>query len=134
MNGETHLPSLLLHAAPQLAPDEFVFLCVPDETAARALSPLGLFHEAEGVTAICTVAHARAAGHTFDATFRQITFTVHSSLEAVGFLAAITALLARHGLACNAVSAFHHDHVFVPARDAGRAMRALASLTASVEH
>ena len=44
----------------------------------------------------------------------MITLDVHSSLESVGFLAAVSARLAAAGIPCNAVSAFHHDHLFVP--------------------
>jgi hypothetical protein len=53
---------------------------------------------------------------------------VHSSLEAVGFLAAITARLAKAGMGVNPVSAFFHDHLFVPAERAGEAMAMLEAL------
>ncbi len=59
---------------------------------------------------------------------RMITLTVHSSLEAVGFLAAVTARLARAGMGVNPVSAFHHDHLFVPADRADEAMEILRQL------
>ena len=50
-------------------------------------------------------------------------------LEAVGFLAAITTRLAEDGIPVNAVSAFHHDHLFVPLDRLDDAMAALAELT-----
>lgn len=130
MAGESNLSVLLRSAAPRLAEGEFVFVCVPTDTEARALSPLCTFAEAEGITAICSPERAHAAALPFDGVFRQITLTIHSSLQAVGFLAAVTAQLARHGIACNAVSAFHHDHLFVPAADAGRALQVLTGLAA----
>lgn len=130
MSGESNLSVLLRSAAPQLLAGEFVFVCVPTQAAADALAPVGTFLEAEGVTAICPRERAAAAGLWFDGTFRQITLTIHSSLQAVGFLAAVSTQLARHGIPCNAVSAFHHDHLFVPTADADRALRALAELAA----
>lgn len=129
MSGETDLAVLLRSAQPRLAPGDFVFACVPDLATGVALSPVGLFQEAEGVTAICPADRAARAGFTALPPFRQITFTIPSSLEAVGFLAAIAARLAEAGIPCNAISAFHHDHLFVPARDADRALAALAGLT-----
>jgi hypothetical protein len=44
----------------------------------------------------------------------MITLTVHSDLAAIGFLAAITRKLADGGISVNPVSAFYHDHLFVP--------------------
>jgi hypothetical protein len=131
MSGESDLSVLLHSAAPQLLPGEFVFVCVPTAAAAHALAPVGTFMEAEGVTAICLRERAETAGLRFDGTFRQITLTIHSSLQAVGFLAAVATRLARHGIPCNAVSAFRHDHLFVPTADAERALGALVELAAA---
>lgn len=58
----------------------------------------------------------------------MITLTVHSSLEAVGFLAVITRHLAQHSISVNAVSAYHHDHLFVPVHRADEAMRLLGDM------
>jgi hypothetical protein len=58
----------------------------------------------------------------------MITLEIHSSLEAVGFLAAITARLAEAGMGVNPVSAFHHDHLFVPAERAAEALRILEAV------
>ena len=55
----------------------------------------------------------------------MITLNVHSALDAVGFLAAVVSLLASAGISVNAVSAYHHDHLFVPVARADEAMRLL---------
>ena len=60
----------------------------------------------------------------------MITLNVHSSLEAVGFLAAITARLAAAGMGVNPVSAYFHDHLFVPADRVDEAMAILEGLAA----
>ena len=59
----------------------------------------------------------------------MITLTVHSSLEAIGFLAAITGRLAEAGISVNAVSAFYHDHLFVPEHRAEEALHHLQNVS-----
>ncbi|HSB56133.1 MAG TPA: ACT domain-containing protein, partial [Gemmatimonadales bacterium] len=59
---------------------------------------------------------------------RRIVLTVHSDLEAVGFMAEISAALARVGSPCNVVSAVFHDHLFVTEERAEAAMAALVRL------
>ena len=44
-------------------------------------------------------------------------------------LAAVTTALAAAGISVNPVSAFHHDHLFVPADRAGEAMDVLVDLS-----
>lgn len=53
---------------------------------------------------------------------------VYSDLNAVGFLAAVARALTEAGVPCNAVAAFHHDHIFVPEHMAARAIAAIEHL------
>jgi uncharacterized protein len=66
----------------------------------------------------------------YAATYAWITLTVHSSLEAVGLTAAVSKALTEENISCNVVAAFFHDHIFVPVKDAERAMNALQRLIA----
>lgn len=134
MTGERDLGVLLRHMKPELRPGIFVFCTAsPNENIPAALNPLLTFREQEGTTLVIPREEAVAAGLRYAFPSRLITLTVHSALDAVGFLAAITARLARAGISVNAVSAFHHDHLFVPADRADEAM-ALLKQTSDVEH
>jgi hypothetical protein len=64
---------------------------------------------------------------------RRITLTVPSALDGVGLTAAVATALADAGIPCNVVAAFHHDHLFVPAAMAKRAVRVLLDLQAAVK-
>lgn len=64
---------------------------------------------------------------------RCITLRVHSSLEGVGLTAAVASALADHDIAANVVAGFHHDHVFVPSRDAKAAVDILGRLQKGAE-
>jgi len=121
---------LLAALDPELSGDEVVFCTFPTAAVDEILllAPIGWFIEREGVTAIVLRSSAEQAGIPFTISFRAITLNVHSSLEAVGLTAAVTARLAQHGISANVVAAYHHDHIFVPAADAARAMDALQAL------
>lgn len=58
----------------------------------------------------------------------MITCNVHSSLDAVGFMAAITEKLTKLGIGANPVSGFFHDHLFVPLGREDEAVAALKEL------
>ena len=110
---------------PSLQDGEFVFCTAPD---AAGVDAIGTFREAEGVTLVCRREEAERCGLTFTYPCRMITLTVHSSLEAVGFLAAISSELARRGIGVNVISAYFHDHLFIAVRDAAKAMEALREM------
>ncbi len=130
MLGESHLGTLLSSLQPRLQSGEFVFCTVPPGVALPPeLTPLCQFHEAEGLTLILPRAQAEAAQMACAYPARLITLTVHSDLAAVGFLAAITGRLAAHGISVNAVSAYYHDHLFVPTEHANTALRVLQELS-----
>ena len=124
------LVSLLRELRPTLHPDRYVFVSSPQpdpELLARAFASI---REEEGTTLVVPEEAARLAGRQTTTAFRCITLRVFSDLLAVGLVAVVTSRLAGLGIACNVVSAFHHDHLFVPEDDAERAMAALRDLAA----
>lgn len=130
MAAERDLATLLRQMKPELQAGIFVFCTIaPNARIPAALNPLLTFREQEGTTLVILLEEAEAAGLRYAFPSRLITLTVHSALDAVGFLAAITARLAETGIWMNAVSAFHHDHLFVPADRADDAMAALQTLS-----
>ena len=124
MPGERNLEVLLAHMHPQLHPGTYVF-CVSDHPHPDAIAT---FREAEGVTLVLERGDADALGlePLFEAEW--ITLTIHSALDAVGFLAVVASRLADAGISCNVISAGYHDHLFVPA---GRGEEAIAVLRRS---
>ncbi len=125
MAGESDLDMLLSAMAAELIDGLYVFASVPDGIVPEDVHPKMVFQEAEGMTLILLKEEAEAGGLTFEFPCRMITLNIHSSLDAVGFLARITTALAKHGMGVNPVSGFYHDHLFVPD---GRERRALAVL------
>lgn len=87
------------------------------------------FHEEEGVTFIVEKEIAEKNNLAYDKIWSLITLKVHSDLSAVGFLAAITKALAEAGISVNAVSAYYHDHLFVPEEKKEEAMKVLKKLS-----
>jgi hypothetical protein len=128
--GETDLKILLATMQPSLHETAYVF-CSLDQAAFDALAcePRGVFREQEGISVILTQPEAEAQGLAFEALWACITLMAHSSLSAVGFLAAITTRLAQAGISANPVSAFYHDHLFVPWESRQRALRELVELS-----
>ncbi len=80
------------------------------------------------MTLILTKEQAAAEGLSFEGTFRRITLQVYSSLQAVGLTAAVASALSAHNISVNVVAACHHDHLFVPSRDAESALACLKRL------
>jgi hypothetical protein len=129
MTGETDLKTLLASMTPELLDGIHVFATLaPGVSQPKNLDPVMLFRDREGTTLIVTEDAAKAAGLTASFRCRMITLNIQSSLEAVGFLAAITTRLAAAGMGVNPVSAFYHDHLFVPAERAEEALGLLAEL------
>ena len=130
MSGETHLPTLLAGLAPELLSGEYVFISVPGRRYGdlSELSPLAVMAEKEGLS-LCVPRHlAVRHGHAHQGCFRCITLSVHSSLEAVGLTAAVSATLAAAGISANVVAGARHDHVFIPADVAEHALTLLQRL------
>ncbi|MAP95755.1 MAG: hypothetical protein CMK07_12465 [Ponticaulis sp.] len=130
MPGKTDLNDLLAEMKPELHWDTYVFVTTTRDIQHVAIRPKMQFRETEGTTLIMTRGEAEA--HSFPYTYpsRMITLSVDSSLEAIGFMAAIASRLAELGISVNPVAAFHHDHIFVPEDRAEEALAALEQLAA----
>ena len=127
--GETSLPRLLSTLQLSVHPSTFVFLNFPPSIGPppRLVQHM-IFHEVEGLTVITTLASALEHGLDYTFPSRMITCNVHSSLQAVGFIAKISQVLTEKDIAMNPVSGFYHDHLFVPAGREQDAIAALGSL------
>ena len=131
MTGETNLRQLLGAMQPLLHPDIYVFATVPSFfKLASDSEPVMIFTEAEGKTLVLKETDAKRLGINFIFPCRMVTLQVHSSLEAVGLLAAITTKLASAGMGVNPVSAYFHDHLFISVDHIDQAIKLLAELAA----
>ena len=89
-----------------------------------------LFREKEGWTVIIAESVAKEIQLKYEFVCRKITLNVHSSLDAVGFIAAVASRLTeRASCGVNPVSGYYHDHLFVPVDRVDDAMKVLQGMT-----
>ena len=124
---ENDLAAQLAHLSPRINVGEFVFI-TPKKRLPPNVRPLAYFHEWEGESVVLRVEQAETIGLKYGATFAWITLDVLSALESVGLTAAVTGALAKAGIPCNVIAAFHHDHLFVPFADRNKALAVLRDL------
>lgn len=130
MTAEKDLHTLLATMRPELRGGEFVYVLWPDgRPLAGGIS--AAVREAEGLTVVLPRAEADSLGLSYDFVGAWITLQVHSSLEAIGLTAAVSAALTGAKISCNVLAGFHHDHILVPVADAERALEALHELVAA---
>lgn len=119
--------AMIAGMAPVLDPNLYCFVTTSDKPrAAKAVAlALATFREAEGMSLILPMAVARNMAFPSPIPMMRITLTVHSALDGVGLTAVVASVLAEAQIPCNMVAAYHHDHVFVPADLADRALAIL---------
>ena len=83
-----------------------------------------LFQEEEGLTVIKTATDETEE----DNRWVWLELSVYSDLQAVGFLAKVAEALTTANVPCNAIAAYHHDHIFVPQALADAAVKAIEAL------
>lgn len=121
--GETNLASLIRSMSPSLDEETYVFGHIPAKTDTDFQNILKLFvgipvqmlfREDKGWTVITSQKVAEEIQMQSVFPCKRITLRVHSSLEAVGFMTAITTKLTELNTGVNPVSGYYHDHLFVP--------------------
>ena len=130
MSGETDLAKLIATMEPVLASERYIFATLEnwDYTRLAQLTPLSTFQEKEGLTVVLTQAKADEFGIVYAGFFKCITLMVHSSLDAVGLTAAVSAKLTQVNVSANVIAAYYHDHVFINEHDGEKALTALQAL------
>ena len=128
----TDLADLLRSMRPIRRDGEYVFVdaeALPAEVRVEAS-----VREEEGPSCVIARDDADLLGLPYDVVAAWITLTVHSSLEAVGLTAAVSAALAEAGLPCNVIAGLRHDHLLVPTASADDALRVLHELSTRSAH
>jgi hypothetical protein len=128
LSGEKNLDALIHGMTATLVEGTYVFVTMSDGQIPDGVLARMVFQEEEGATLILLKTEAEAYGLDYEFTSRMITLNVHSSLEAVGFIAKVASALAEAGMSVNPVSGFFHDHLFVPEGHATDAMKILKKL------
>ena len=137
MAGEEDLSKLIKSMSPSLDDETFIFGNIPAKSASTlqdaatlltGKSAQMILWENEGWTVIVPEKEAEAG--SFQAMFpcKKITLNVHSSLDAVGFMAAVTRKLATLKIGVNPVAGYFHDHLFVPVGKESAVLEALKEM------
>jgi uncharacterized protein len=147
------LDDMLSGLSPKLDDQAYHFITFAPEAglAASMHNPFAMIQEDEGTTFVVHTGGIRLDGPVVDERmgvtqirpaegsdvtggegpeFARITLQVRSDLEGVGLTAAVSSALAKAGIACNVIAAFHHDHLFVPWERREEAMEILRDLSA----
>jgi uncharacterized protein len=113
--GSQDLQHLLGSITPVLSPTRYTYCTVPRDEGDPAMGShaVATFMEVEGKTMVVEFEAAVSAGLEAVGEWAMLTMKVHSSLEAVGFIASIASTLAEQRISANVMSGFFHDHVFV---------------------
>lgn len=112
--GDTDLERMLATLSVERRPDTYTYVAVAVPTPGLLAAAAAMVDEGELTTLVVPVEAAERAGLPVVVRLSWLTLAVHSSLEAVGLTAAISARLTAVGIACNVLAGYHHDHVLVP--------------------
>jgi hypothetical protein len=129
--GESRLKVLLQNMQPSLSHGEYVFCTFADASYGdyAELEPIASVQERQSMTLVVPRASADAIDFRYGASYRSITFGIHSSLESVGLTASVTQHLAERGISVNVIAGYFQDHLFVPSDRAEEAVEALEELS-----
>ena len=127
--GVKDLRQLLKTMQPALLEGTWAYVTIPNgKPVPPGVNPLSTCREPEGLSMLLSEQDLAKSGlpHAFFCS--GISLNVNSSLYAVGFLAAVSEVLAKAAMSINIVSAYHRDYLFVPSGRAEEAVELLKKL------
>ena len=117
---------------PVAMPGVWHFASVDEKTATRLLPEAhAMMREPEGISLLLAEDTAAREGLQSDLPMAQILLQVTSALDGIGLTAAVSEALTRAQIPCNVIAGALHDHIFVPTRDAPRALEILKQTAAA---
>lgn len=123
------LNTLLGSLSPELKAGKYVFCKLDNIDKLDVSKVVSVFGESEAWSVISSQSYADEMGWKYEYEAAWITLNVLSDLAAVGLTAAVSNALAKGGLSCNVVAAYHHDHLFLPYESKDIALEILLSLS-----
>jgi len=127
MPGETDLTSMLATLTVSVRPGPYTVVSL-DRPVELGDGIEAVLREAEGTTAVDTLAAAERNGWPVDFEAAWLTLDVHSALHAVGLTAAISKALTDRDISCNILAGYYHDHILVPADRVDEAVESIEAL------
>lgn len=127
--GINELSELIVAMEPILHDGDYIFTTVENTDRIPREGTLLEFKEQEGITLVMTREEADKLSLPYSFIAAWITLAVYSSLDALGFTAAFSSVLARNGISCNVVAGYYHDHLFVKKDDKDKALKVLLELS-----
>lgn len=100
------------------------------ELSPRMTAPFMIFRDNREITLLLdetdftTIKHAFRDAKT-EGNFRLLTFDIELSFNVVGFMAAITKILAESEISIVSLSAFSRDHILIKQTDLAKALKSL---------
>ena len=128
--GETNLSKMLATLHVERRPGTYAYVQFQDRPTDLD-GVAALVEETEATTIVVPLEIARIRGWEVVFEAAWLTLEVHSSLEAIGLTAAVSAALGANGIPCNILAGTFHDHILVPEAAAPRAIATLESLRSS---
>jgi hypothetical protein len=117
--------------------EDWLRLLENPELSPRVDAPFMLLRDEHEVTLLLDEVDWRAMRHAardarVEGDFRLVTLDLELDWKVVGYLARVTAILARAGISVGALSSFSRDHLLIKQDDLGNALRALGEHVAEL--
>lgn len=94
--------------------EDYVYAKINEKEVQNCNTVLFVFREKENTNCVLTLKEAQSKQLEYSFLCTVFRLVENTSLTAVGITAKVASALAKKGIPCNVVAAFHHDYFLVP--------------------